>query len=65
MRVSLMFGRITEDGEFRTEDDRIVMSRSNSETVWPFRFDGDKLLLTEAADETHEYKLVKRLSCSS
>jgi hypothetical protein len=65
MRVSGLFGRITEDGEFRTESGRLVMSRSKSETAWPYRLAGADLLLTEAADEAHAYKLVKKLRCPS
>jgi hypothetical protein len=65
MRVSGLFGRITEDGEFRAESDRLVMSRSKSETAWPYQFAGDDLLLTEAADEAHAYKLVRKLRCPS
>lgn len=65
MRVSGLFGRINEDGEFRVDGVRIVMSRSKTESAWPYQFTGDDLLLTEAADETHEYKLVKKLRCPS
>lgn len=66
MRVSLMFAKINEAGEFRVEGDRIVMSRSDkSETAWPYQFVGNDLQLTEAADEAYAYKLVKKVPCSS
>jgi hypothetical protein len=56
MHVGLTFGRIKEEGEYRIEGDRIVLSRTNgSTTSWPFVLDGETLRLTEAEGETHEY----------
>jgi hypothetical protein len=55
-RVSLLFGRIHESGEYRIEGDRIVFSRSTTAQEWPFVLDGETLTLTEAANERHVYK---------
>lgn len=65
MRAAAAIVRVTEDGEFRLEGDHLVMSRSNgSETSWPYRFENGALHLTEAADETHEYRLVEKIACA-
>ena len=66
MRAAVAIARITEDGEFRVEGDRLVMSRSNgSETTWPYRMENGKLHLTEYENETHEYQMVKKVACSA
>ncbi|HYC58087.1 MAG TPA: hypothetical protein VEK79_00830 [Thermoanaerobaculia bacterium] len=66
MRVAAAIARITEDGEFRAEGDRLVMSRSSgSETTWPYRIENGKLHLTEHENETHEYQLVKKVQCAA
>lgn len=63
MRVTLTFGRIREDGEYRVEDGQIILSRSKGETPWPYTLREHALTLTEYQNETHEYRLVKQVSC--
>jgi hypothetical protein len=58
MTISLMFARITEEGEYRIVNDELVLSRAKSDTVWPVRIAGDTLVLTESATETYEYKRI-------
>jgi hypothetical protein len=56
--------RIAEEGQYRVENGSIVLSRATGETTtWPYRFVGEKLVLEEAAGETHEYTRTKSAVC--
>jgi hypothetical protein len=57
-RISSLLGKFAERGEYRIEDGHLVFSRSNGETSWPYVLDGDRLRLTEAENEVHEYRRV-------
>lgn len=63
MSNRVLFRRFAEDGEYRVEDGKIILSRMQGETVWPYILRDDALTLTEHQDETHEYRLAARVSC--
>jgi hypothetical protein len=58
MNISLAFGKITEEGEYRILNDQLVLSRSKGDTSWPFRAAGETLVITESGTETYEYKRI-------
>ncbi len=57
MRIQLLAGNITEQGNYAVEGDRLRLTRSNkSETVWPIRRDSKgRLQVQEAPNEWHTY----------
>jgi hypothetical protein len=65
MTVSMPFGKMTEDGEYRIEDAELVFSRSNGATSWPFRITGETLVITEGETEAHEYARIAAGNCST
>jgi hypothetical protein len=58
MTISLAFGRITEEGEYRIVGDQLVFSRAKGETSWTFRVAGETLVIRESETETYEYERV-------
>lgn len=64
MRISLLYARFHEEGEYRVEDGHLVLSRETTETKWPFTFEGGKLLVTEGHDDIREYQQVEKLVCT-
>lgn len=64
MRVSLLYARFHEEGEYRVEDGLLVLSREAAETKWPFTFEDGKLLVTEGRDDVREYQQVEKLVCT-
>ena len=62
--VQLLWGRITDRGQFRTTGDRIVFERPSVTMSWPYRIEQGALWLTEAPDETHRYNQERVVSCS-
>ena len=65
MTVSLPFGRATEEGEYRIEDDRLVFSRKDGETYWPFRSAGNTVVITESGTEAYEYVRTQPANCGT
>ena len=62
--VRMALGHIVEEGEYRVQGDTLVFSRSSGgEISWPYTFDGEKLVLVEAAGESHPYTRTKRIEC--
>jgi len=60
MALNGLFFRIREEGAFRVENDAIVFSRENgSETRWPYRIEGGRLVLQESPKESWTYDRVK------
>ncbi len=52
----LLFMRSRENGNYRVEGDVIVFTRSSGETRWPYRLEGERLLLQESPEEKHVYE---------
>jgi hypothetical protein len=55
MRISMLFAWITERGHYRAGDGQIVFERKSGQTIWPYRFDGVRLHVTEYPGEVHVY----------
>lgn len=64
MRVGLPVGRVTEQGQYRVDDRAIVLSRSSTETSWPYELTGGELRLTESVDEVHAYSRTQVNRCA-
>lgn len=56
MRIQLLWWRLTERGQYRTDANRIHFERQAGQTVWPYQIDGGRLHLTESPKETHVYR---------
>ena len=51
-----VFFRFTERGQYRASEGRIVFERKPGQTVWPYKFEGEVLHLTEAPSEIYAYR---------
>jgi len=64
VQVGVLTRRIRESGSFWVRDGTLHLTRANGEvTEWPFRFEGDRLLLEEHPGEDHAYRLTSPLRC--
>jgi hypothetical protein len=62
--VQLLWLRVVEEGVANYHGDEIVFTRkSGSETRWPYRLQGGRLLLTESPTEEHGYRRVRHADC--
>lgn len=65
-RVRVALTSIREQGSYWTMDDRLHFSRATGVvTTWPFRFDGDRLLLREGGDEWHAFDQTEAARCQA
>jgi len=55
-RVQLLYARITESGRYAAADGVVTFERRSGTTRWPYRVDGGRLVLQEAATERHIYR---------
>lgn len=64
-RVRFLFlMSIRERGSYSVKDGQLSFSRASGQiTTWPFRFDGDRLILEESTQELHSYKRTKQRKC--
>ena len=55
-RLQMLYFRLTERGQYRATEGRIVFEREGGQTVWPYTLEGDVLHLTEAPTEVYAYR---------
>ena len=55
---------IRESGWYSVSAGRLSFSRaSGNSTIWPFKFDGDQLVLEESNGESHRYRRLNDREC--
>ena len=60
----LLWMRVNERGRYLVTGSEIAFERASGEaTTWPFRLEGESLLLTEAPGEDRTYRRSQRASC--
>lgn len=63
-RVGLLFTRIREEGNYRVAEGAIRFTRPSGEgTAWPYRFEGDRLVIEEEPGEVYAYERIAEGSC--
>ena len=64
-RARFLLMSVREKGSYWVEDGKLFTSRASGEiTTWPFRFDGEKLVLEESEAEMHAYQRKAARQCS-
>lgn len=64
MTAQLMWMRIKEEGNYRTIDGALLFTRaSGNETRWPYRFEGETLMVEEHPGEVESYRRTGRRTC--
>ena len=59
-----LFMSIRESGAYSAKNGQLSLSRAvGTVTTWPFRFDGDRLILEEFSNEAHDYRRTKQRPC--
>lgn len=53
--AQMLFMRYTEHTAYRVENGVLLFSRKTGVTRWPYSFVSDKLIVSEAANEQHQY----------
>jgi hypothetical protein len=62
--VLTLFARIREEGNYRVWNGTLVFTRpSGAETRWPFRFEGDHLVIEEHPGESYRYTRTRETAC--
>lgn len=61
--VSTLGGRIVENGQYRAGNGSLLLSRSRTETSWPYELRDDRLIIKEFATESYEYRRARSVSC--
>jgi len=56
MRIQRLYARIRESGHYGVKDGVVIFERRSGTTRWPYRVDGVRLELQEAADERYVYE---------
>ena len=65
VRLFMMLS-IREKGSYWVGDGQLSFSRASGEiTTWPFRFEGDRLVLEESSDGLHVYRRTRRTQCAN
>ena len=55
---------VREKGSYWVGDGRLSFSRASGQiTTWPFRFDGEGLVLEESSGDFHVYRRTRRMRC--
>ncbi|MDX1644130.1 MAG: hypothetical protein R3244_07215 [Thermoanaerobaculia bacterium] len=63
-RVRVALTSIREKGSYWVEDEHLHFSRATGViTSWPFRFEGDQLLLREGGDAWYVYDRTEEAQC--
>ena len=63
-RSRILLVSIREKGSYLANDGQLTFSRASGQvTTWPFRFEGDRLILQEGTDESRSYQRTKQRHC--
>ena len=64
-KANVLLVGVLESGTYEIDEDEIVFHRPSSVSRWPYRFEDNRLVLTEYEGEEHRYRQTESRRCTT